>query len=189
MFIISGCNGSGKTTASYQMLPEMLECREFVNSDEFAKYLSPFDPNAAAISASRYMLLKINYLLERNLDFGLETTLATKTLVRIIERAKKQGYTITLLYFWLNSPELALKRVAARVAAGGHNIDEDTIRRRYDRGLHYFFETYAPLCDKWVLCDNSNPPFSVIAEGGNDGLIIRDSAKYYDIWEKINDTQ
>ncbi|MBQ9475094.1 MAG: zeta toxin family protein [Bacteroidales bacterium] len=189
MFIISGCNGSGKTTASYQMLPEMLECREFVNSDEFAKYLSPFDPNAAAVSASRYMLLKINYLLERNLDFGLETTLATKTLVRIIERAKKQGYTITLLYFWLNSPELALKRVAARVAAGGHNIDEDTIRRRYDRGLHYFFETYAPLCDKWVLCDNSNPPFSVIAEGGNDGLIIRDSAKYYDIWEKINDTQ
>ena len=65
LFIISGCNGSGKTTASYTLLPDLLGCREFVNSDEFAKSLSPFDPSAASITASRYMLMKINYLLGR----------------------------------------------------------------------------------------------------------------------------
>ena len=65
LYILSGCNGAGKTTASYTLLPEMLECREFVNSDEFAKSLSPFDPSAASVSASRYMLLKIRYLLSK----------------------------------------------------------------------------------------------------------------------------
>ena len=187
MFIISGCNGSGKTTASYAMLPEMLECREFVNSDEFAKSLSPFDPSAASITASRYMLMKINYLLERSKDFCVETTLATRSLVKIIEQAKEMGYSVTLLYFWLNSPELALERVEARVAAGGHRIDKETIYRRYYTGLSYLFNTYAPLCDRWVLADNSNPPFSVIAEGGQTGLKVLDEEKYRQILEMLND--
>lgn len=187
MFIISGCNGSGKTTASYAMLPEMLECREFVNSDEFAKSLSPFDPSAASITASRYMLMKINYLLERSKDFCVETTLATRSLVKIIEQAKEMGYSVTLLYFWLNSPELALERVEARVAAGGHRIDKETIYRRYYTGLSYLFDTYAPLCDRWVLADNSNPPFSVIAEGGQTGLKVLDEEKYRQILEMLND--
>lgn len=108
LFIISGCNGSGKTTASYTLLPEILDCREFVNSDEFAKSLSPFDPSAASITASRYMVMKIKYLLERYDDFSIETTLATRSLVGIIQRAKERGYSVTLLYFWLNSPELAI---------------------------------------------------------------------------------
>lgn len=190
MFIISGCNGSGKTTASYTMLPEMLECREFVNSDEFAKHLSPFNPAAASVAASRYMLMKINYLLERDQDFSIETTLATRSLLGIIKRAKVRGYTVTLLYFWLSSPELALKRIAARVEAGGHDIDEETVRRRYKRGLQYFFSTYAPMCDKWVLADNSNPPFSVIAEGGYPNEpVIRDEEKYYNILDSLNDTE
>lgn len=178
LYIISGCNGAGKTTASYTLLPEMLECREFVNSDEFAKTLSPFDPSAASISASRYMLLKIKYLLSRNLDFSIETTLATRSLVNIIRQAKAQGYHITVLYFWLNSPDLAVKRVKDRVAAGGHNIPEETIRRRYYMGLSYFFKTYVPLCDRWVLADNSTTPFSVIAEGTGSVLMIKDNEKY-----------
>ena len=73
LYIISGCNGSGKTTASYTLLPDLLDCREFVNSDEFAKSLSPFNPSAASITASRYMLMKINYLLGRYEDFSIET--------------------------------------------------------------------------------------------------------------------
>jgi len=189
MFIISGCNGSGKTTASYAILPEMLECREFVNSDEFAKSLSPFDPSAVSISASRYMLMKINYLLERDMDFCVETTLATRSLVGIIDRAKKQGYSVTLLYFWLNSPELAIKRVQARVQAGGHKIDEDTVRRRYLTGQKLLFELYIPLCDRWVLADNSNPPFTVIAEGNKIDTFVRDGEKYNLILNKLNDSQ
>lgn len=181
LYILAGCNGSGKTTASYTLLPEMLECREFVNSDEFAKSLSPFNPSAASVSASRYMLLKIRYLLSRHADFSIETTLATRSLMNIIQEAKTDGYTITLLYFWVKNPELAIKRVQARVEAGGHNIPEDVIRRRYVMGLRYFFEIYSTTCDRWVLADNSKTPFTVVAEGNRKETFIRDAEKYQTI--------
>ena len=178
LYIISGCNGSGKTTASYTLLPDMLECREFVNSDEFAKSLSPFDPSAASITASRYMLKKINYLLERKADFSIETTLATRSLVGIIQKAQDLGYKVTILYFWLNSPELAIQRVRDRVSTGGHNIPENVIRRRYLMGLQYFFDTYSPICDRWVLADNSQTPFEEVAEGSDHLISIKDNEKF-----------
>ena len=179
LYIISGCNGAGKTTASYSLLPEMLDCKEFVNSDEFAKGLSPFDPSKASIQASRYMLMKIRYLLKRHEDFAVETTLATRTLLKIVKGAQAAGYTVTLLYFWLNSPDLAVERVRARVEAGGHNIPEETIRRRYNTGIYYFFNLYAPISERWILADNSQIPFRVIAEGSKDEVInIKDEDTY-----------
>ncbi len=187
LFIISGCNGSGKTTASYSLLPEMLECNEFVNSDEFAKSLSPFDPSSASVSASRYMLMKINYLLEQKADFSIETTLATRSFVGIIRDAHERGYSVTILYFWLNSPELAIQRVRNRVSEGGHNIPEPVIRRRYVMGLQYFFDTYRDLCDRWVLADNSKTPFTVVAEGTKDSIHIRDEEKYKLIWDTVHE--
>ena len=178
MYIISGCNGSGKTTASYTLLPEMLECNQFVNSDEFAKSLSPFNPSEASVSASRYMLQKIYYLLGNHMDFCVETTLATRSLMGIINDAKSRGYTVDILYFWLKSPEMAIARVKSRVEAGGHNIPENVVRRRYYMGLNYFFETYAPVCDRWMLADNSSSPFSIGAEGSPAGIKVRDKEKY-----------
>ena len=171
LYIISGCNGAGKTTASYSMLPEMLECSEFVNSDEFAKSLSPFHPENASIQASRYMLQKIRYLLKKRSDFAVETTLATRTLMKTVRMAQDAGYSVTLLYFWLNSPELAIERVKARVETGGHNIPEETIRRRYKVGIDYFFHYYAPICDRWILADNSQAPFRVIADGSRKDVV------------------
>ena len=182
LYIISGCNGAGKTTASYTLLPEMLECRQFVNSDEFAKGLSPFSPERASILASRYMLMRIRYLLQRKEDFGIETTLATRTLLRTVQAAQEEGYFVTVLYFWLNSPDLAVKRVRARVAAGGHNIPEETVRRRYRVGLDYFFHDYAPVSDRWILADNSQVPFRVVAEGGKARpLNVRDKDTFESI--------
>ena len=179
LYLISGCNGAGKTTASYSLLPEMLECSEFVNSDEFAKGLSPFDPSKASIQASRYMLMKIRYLLKKQKDFAVETTLATRTLLKTARMAQDMGYSVTLLYFWLNSPELAIERVRARVEAGGHNIPEETIIRRYHVGIDYFFNYYAPICERWILADNSQIPFRVIAEGSKSDVInIKDEATY-----------
>ena len=178
LYVISGCNGAGKTTASYALLPEMLGCSQFVNSDEFAKSLSPFSPDAASIQASKLMLLKMNYLFRRNEDFAIETTLATRSLKRMIAKAREQGYSVTILYFWLNSPELAIERVRARVAAGGHNIPEPTIRRRYTAGLHYFFNVYRSMADRWILADNSKIPFKVVAEGQKDRLTIKDEETY-----------
>ena len=182
LYIISGCNGAGKTTASYSLLPEMLGCREFVNSDEFAKGLSPFDPSKASIQASKYMIMKVRDLLKKREDFAVETTLATRTLMKTVKMAQDAGYTVTLLYFWLNSPELAIERVRARVEAGGHDIPEETIRRRYKVGIYYFFHYYAPICERWILADNSQAPFRVIAEGNkNEILNIRDEETYLKI--------
>lgn len=178
LYILSGCNGAGKTTASYTLLPELLECNEFVNSDEFAKSLSPFDPSLVSLKANRLMLMKIKYLLSRKMDFVIETTLATRSLTRIIKEAKELGYEVTLLYFWLNSVELAIKRVKNRVENGGHSIPEDVIRRRYVTGLTYFFEIYSPICDRWVLADNSKTPFVVVAEGTKNDIQIKDEEKY-----------
>ena len=179
LYIISGCNGAGKTTASYTMLPEMLSCSEFVNSDEFAKGLSPFQPEKASIQAGRYMIMKTRYLLKKRMDFGIETTLATRTILKTVKIAQEAGYTVTVLYFWLNSPELAIERVRARVETGGHNIPEETIRRRYKVGIDYFFHDYAPICERWILADNSQIPFRVIAEGSKlDVINIKDRETY-----------
>ncbi len=189
LYIVSGCNGSGKTTASYTMLPEMLQCSQFVNSDEFAKGLSPFSPDSASIQASRYMLLKIHYLLDRKEDFGIETTLATRSLKKIILKAQALGYFVTVLYFWLESADLAVSRVRARVEAGGHDVPEETIRRRYNVGLNYFFNDYSPLADRWILADNSEIPFTVVAQGWKKHMVVKDNKKYEAIARQAMDIE
>ena len=188
LYIISGPNGSGKTTASYGVLPELLDCSEFVNSDEFAKHLSPFSPESAYITASRLMMRKVQYLFDRREDFCIETTLATRSLLKMTRNAQAKGYYVTVLYFWLNSPDIAVQRVAARVQAGGHDIPEETIRRRYRMGLYYLFHDYMQTCDKWILADNSTPPFDVIAEGSKKGLVIRDMERYETVKGLVSDT-
>lgn len=185
LYILAGCNGAGKTTASYTFLPEILDCREFVNSDEFAKSLSPFDPSIASVSASRVMLRRIEYLLSLGADFSIETTLATRSMVRIIEEARAKDYTITILYLWIQAPELAIQRVKDRVASGGHNIPEEVIRRRYASGLRYLFEIYMPLSDRWMIADNSGPGFMLVAEGDNKRTIIKDEEKFKKIRRMI----
>lgn len=155
LFIIAGCNGAGKTTASLSILPEVLNCKEFVNADEIAKGLSPFQPEDMAIEAGKLMLKRIESLLELRKSFAIETTLATRSYRTLVERAKRYGYTVTLLFFWLPSPEMAERRVAARVAAGGHDIPKDVIHRRYWLGIQNLFSIFVPVVDRWSLYDNS----------------------------------
>ena len=118
LYIIAGCNGAGKTTASFTVLPEMLNCDEFINADGIARGLSPFNPDRAAIDAGRLMLAKIDDLLLKQKDFAFETTLATKSYAKTITRAQKNGYLITLVFFWLDSVDLAIERVKSRVLEG-----------------------------------------------------------------------
>ena len=178
MYILAGCNGSGKTTASYNSLPGIFDCSEFVNSDEFAKSLAPFNPESVPVQASRYMLLKSKYLFERRADFSIETTLATRSLIKMVRAAKAQGYFVTVFYMWLSSPEIAIARIKARVDAGGHYIPEETVKRRYYVGLKYFFNVYVPECDRWILADNSDPPFKIVAEGTKSSINIKEPALY-----------
>lgn len=140
LYIISGCNGAGKTTASNTILPEILNCKEFVNADYIASGLSPYQPEAAAIAAGRIMLNRINDLINSGIDFALETTLSSKTLVNTIVFAKSKNYEVILLYFWLSSVELAIDRIAERVKKGGHSIGDEIVERRYYRGLKNLFD-------------------------------------------------
>jgi len=168
MYIIAGCNGAGKTTASYTVLPEMFSCGEFVNSDEIAKKLAPSNPESEAIRASRIMLERIHELIEKGTDFGVETTLATRTLLQVIESAKSRGYIVLLVFLWLEMPELAIERVRLRVASGGHNVPEAIIRRRYALGIRNLTERYIPVCDFWTIINNSHTSSEMIAEGGRN---------------------
>ncbi|MEG1621915.1 MAG: zeta toxin family protein [Alistipes sp.] len=156
LYIIAGCNGAGKTTASYTVLPEMLDCREFVNADEIAKGLSPFNPESVAIEAGRLMLHRMDDLLAEGANFAFETTLAARSYARFVERAHERGYFVTLLYFWLPTFEQAIERVATRVSEGGHNIPTDVIRRRYANGIKNLTTLYTPICDYWVIYNNSS---------------------------------
>jgi predicted ABC-type ATPase len=155
IYIISGCNGAGKTTASFTILPELLGCKEFINADEIAKGLSPFQPEKVAFEAGRIMLKRIDELLELEENFAFETTLASKIYKRKIEEAKTKGFKITLLFFWLSSIELAKERVKTRVNEGGHNIDDVVIERRYKNGIRNLFKLYLPIVDEAYIYDNS----------------------------------
>ena len=171
LYIISGCNGAGKTTASYTVLPEILDCREFVNADEIARGLSPFNPESVAIEAGRLMLQRIEDLLAKDETFSIETTLATKSYINLVRRAQAKGYQVRLLFFWLNSPELALLRVAERVAKGGHNIPEPIVKRRYVAGIRNLFRIFMNEVDYWVIYDNSEYPALPVATGGKDDKV------------------
>jgi len=164
------------------MLPEMLSCNEFVNADEIAKGLSPFQPEKVSFQAGRIMLNRINDLLKQKVNFAFETTLTTLSYQNVIKAAHKKGYKINLLFFWLNDEKLAIERVKIRVKEGGHDIPEDVIIRRYHKGIKNLLRIFVPLCDYWLIIDNSNNPYKLVCEGtkGNQSKIFDTS-----LWIKI----
>lgn len=190
LYIIAGCNGAGKTTASYTVLPEMLGCREFVNADEIARGLSPFNPEGAAIQAGRLMIERVLQLMKDGQDFAFETTLATRSYIKLIQKAQSVGYFVTLLFFSLPTPEQAVQRVARRVSQGGHNIPLDVIYRRYEAGLKNFFQLYMPVVDFWALYDNNTCPTLRIASGWKKGerLEVTQTARFAELKKMYGET-
>ncbi len=164
LYIIAGCNGAGKTTASFTILPDILGCKEFINADEIARGLSPFQPDKVGIEAGRIMLHRIQELLVQGKTFAFETTLATKSYKNTIKQAQSMGYTVTLVFFSLDSIELAIDRVKTRVLEGGHNIPADVIARRYQNGLKNLFEIYSEIVDELAIFNNSNGKPDLIAK-------------------------
>jgi len=185
LYIIAGCNGAGKTTASLSFLPEMLNCYEFVNADSIAAGLSPLQPDKVAFEAGRIMLDRIKKLINEKVDFAFETTLSTKSYPSLLKSAKKNGYEIWLLFFWLPDPLMAIERVKSRVKNGGHSIPEDVIRRRYYRGVVNLINIYSQLADNWFVLDNSTSQSQLIVEGHND---VVSQVINNEIWTIINKT-
>lgn len=154
--VVAGPNGSGKSTAAPALLRDYLGMTEFVNADVIAQGLSGFGSDAVAIQAGRIMLERVHELAERRADFAFETTLASRSFARWLRELRDAGYRTNLLFLWLPSPEMAVARVASRVQQGGHNVPEETIRRRYNAGMRNFFRLYLPVVDAWMLFDNSS---------------------------------
>lgn len=182
--MIAGPNGAGKTTASMDLLPDILRCEEYVNADAIAAGLSPFKVEEVAFVAGRLMLQRIHQLAKLGVDFAFETTGASRSFVKFLSDCKQSGYIVNLLYLWLENPELALERVATRVAKGGHNIPELIIKRRYKTGLSNLFTLYMPIADKWTLYDNSrNLPRLIAQKNIGHGLTINNK----EIWQLLNE--
>jgi predicted ABC-type ATPase len=165
--IIAGPNGAGKTTFAQEFLPREADCPEFINVDLIAAGLSPFDPARAALRAGRLLLQEIDRRVLARESFAFETTLSGHNYARLIPRWQAAGYHVKLIFLSLSSPDLAVERVGARVAQGGHDVPEEVIRRRFDAGLRNLKGLYQGLVDSWVLYDNAGPTPQRIASGDN----------------------
>ena len=168
--IIGGGNGSGKSTSAALVLGSDVP---YINADEIAKGLPEVEGENKDVRASRILINAMAEHEERREDFAIETTLASRSLAPRVRRLQEIGYEFQLLFFWLNSPELNIQRVAERVRSGGHHIPEDVIRRRYVAGLKNFFSLYMPLADTWGAYDNSiKGDLKVVAEGRRDTVDV-----------------
>jgi predicted ABC-type ATPase len=150
-----------------------LKIKEFVNADEIAKGISPFNPEGAAFAAGRVMLNRISELLEQGESFAFETTLATRSYVSLIKRAQLAGYKVSLLFLALQNSSLALKRVQTRVKEGGHNVPRNVIETRYRKGLSNFFNLFQEAVDLWLFIDNTAGEFKSVARGSKQNVEIK----------------
>ncbi|OZB74141.1 MAG: Zeta toxin family protein [Thiomonas sp. 14-64-326] len=166
ILLIAGPNGAGKTTFAKIFLPEA-DYSDFINADLIASGLSPFDPDRAARRAARLMLEEIDLRVKNGKSFALETTLSGRGYAAQIPRWHALGYHAKLVFLSLPDAEMAVQRVAARVAQGGHAIPEAVIRRRFSAGLLNFHHLYKPLVNAWALYDNSGDLPSLISSGDN----------------------
>jgi predicted ABC-type ATPase len=172
LILLGGPNGAGKSTVAPLLLRDELAVMEFVNADVIAERLSGRNSESVAIAAGRIMLRQIAAHLRRGIDFAFEGTLASRTLARFPREAHVRGYRVRLIFLWLEDPALAIARVRERVRSGGHDVPEDTIRRRYRRGIENFFTIYRPLADHWRFYDNSGMSVPRLIARGEAGRTV-----------------
>jgi len=185
VYIISGPNGAGKTTSAKYLLTKFLDINEFVNADEIARGLSPFNPRSLDLTASKLMLKRIQDLIKQDKNFAFETTLSGKNYLKLIKVLQKKKYQVNLIFLYLDNPQEAKKRVAYRVKTGGHFISDTDIERRYHRGLQNLIAEYLDLVDYAIVIDATSTERKLIAKKSKKKLKILSQ----DLWDKINRKQ
>ena len=162
--VIAGPNGSGKTTFAREFLPKEAEVVHFVNADLIAGGLAPLRPQNAAVAAGRILLKELDRLAAGKESFALESTLSGLGYLPRLKRYRAAGFRIEFVYLKLDSPRLALRRIAARVKQGGHNIPREDVLRRFERSWSNFLNVYRPIADRWSVYDNSGSTPILIEE-------------------------
>lgn len=183
VIVLGGPNGAGKTTAASRLLPWHLGIREFVNADEIARGISPFNPEGSAIAAGRLLVQRIRALARDGDNFAFETTCAGRGHVQLLRSCRERGYRVTLLFLWLPSPQMALARVARRVSEGGHGILDSVVVRRYWSGLRNMRQLYLALADIGLIYDNSDEGRMLIAETTRKHVTVHDPKRWNSIEE------
>ena len=184
IIILGGPNGAGKTTAADRLLPRELGIVEFVNADEIARGLSPFNPEGSAIMAGRIMIERMRLLMHEGRSFAFETTCSGRSHLRMLQEARDAGYRITLVFLWLRSADLAVERVRRRIGEGGHSIPEDVIVRRYHAGIRNMQRIYLPAAHRAYVYDNSEGTGDLVAElVGENNLVVHEPPR----WALIKD--
>jgi predicted ABC-type ATPase len=186
-YVIAGPNGAGKTTFALRYLPEITECRNFINADLIADGLSPFDPSKVQLAAGKILLREIRSNVRKGEDFAFETTLSGRSYVKLLKELRSKGWKIVMFYLWIPSASFSSARVQQRVEAGGHDIPAEAIARRYTRTVSNFLNIFIPLCDE-VMCYNNakTEPVPVFAEKDGERTVI-DEDRYILILESFHE--
>ena len=183
--ILGGPNGSGKSTLAEVILQKRGPLF-YINADTIAKGMNAASATGGAIEAARVMLHAIHSALDAGESFAFETTLAGKSWTALLRSVRSKGYEIVLYYVMLKNVDLAIERVARRVALGGHRIPENVLRRRFTRSKDQFTKSYRQLADKWFVFDNSSPSAQLIARKENGGIVVLNDI-FYEIFPNVTD--
>jgi predicted ABC-type ATPase len=186
LYIIGGPNGVGKTTFANRYLPDEARQLEFVNADLIAKGLSPFDPDAVSIEAGKIALKRIRELIASKTGFTWETTMSGRTAVSWLREARELGYILKAYFLWVRHPETTINRIHQRVTEGGHNIPEETSRRRFFKTIQNFFGIYRPVMHSWKLFQNEFPGPRLVAVEKFSRLVVRDRIRFAEIQKEAD---
>lgn len=183
LYIIAGANGSGKSTLASELLPE--EKLEFLNADEIAKEISPQNIESVRISAGKEVYKRLDFFLANNVSFAIETTLAGNNHIKTIKRARNLNYQIALIYSFVDSPEMCIKRIKTRVLNGGHNIPDGDVIRRFFRSKDNFWFKYKDIVDEWAIFYNGEVQFVQVAKSDNSKVEILNESLYNEFTKGI----
>lgn len=182
LIVIGGANGSGKTTLAREYIS--VEGLPYLGADQIAYDLDLDDVESVAIQAGRLFIQKIAKSIERRQSFMVESTLSGISLRKWINAAHDSGFSVEVAFVYLDTPELCIERVSARVSRGGHHVPDEDILRRYSRSNLNFWNQYRKLADKWKLYNNTGSGVLPVAIGDDDGTQIEDSRRF-EIWLRM----